>query len=76
MSVSDIRGVVYKTKKTGLITEPWITPFMRCDSGEDKFLKWTGICLRDMTKTILVQLNEYQKQELRWEGSIKSSRKI
>ena len=30
------RRVVYRTKRTGPSTEPWDTPYLSCDSGEDE----------------------------------------
>ena len=32
------RGVVYRTKRMGPSTEPWGTPYMRCDGDEDESL--------------------------------------
>ena len=52
------RGVVYRTKRTGPSTEPWGTPHRTWAVMVTKtsyWLKWTDICLRDVTKTIGVQ---------------------
>ena len=64
------KAVVYRMKRTGPSTEPWGTPHVNCNDGEDRSLTGSiDICLRDTTEAIGVQQTEYQNESRggRWE---------
>ena len=57
------RSPVHRTKRTDPSTEPWGAPYMAGMVTKTSYwLKWTDICLRDMTETTGAQQTECQKQ--------------
>ena len=65
------RSAVHRTKRTGPSTEPWGTPYMAWMVTKTSYwLKWTDICLRDMTETIGAQQTECQKQSSGGRGNL------